>query len=176
MTAPEKGLLLVFTGDGKGKTTAALGMACRAAGNGLRVYIMQFMKGKWKTGEAEALKSLAPRVELEGMGDGFTWETQNRAQDMATAERAWTRAAEKLACGAYDLVIFDELNYVLDYAFLDTARVLEALRARPRHCHVILTGRNAPEALVAEADLVTEMRLVKHPYEQGVAAQRGIEF
>lgn len=176
MTDSKKGLLLVFTGDGKGKTTAALGMACRAAGNGLRVYIMQFMKGLWKTGEAEALAKLAPLVELETMGDGFTWETQNRAQDVATAQRAWARAAGKLASGAYDLVIFDELNYVLDYAFLDTAKVLEALRARPAHCHVIVTGRNAPAAVVAEADLATEMRLLKHPYEQGVAAQKGIEF
>ncbi len=172
----EKGLLLVFTGPGKGKTTAAFGMALRAVGHGMRVGVVQFIKGGWDSAERAAL-SRFENVDFQVIGDGFTWLTQNREQDVATAERAWAEAERMIGDPRYELIILDELNIVLHYGYLDQARVLAAFSARRLGLHIAVTGRNAPAALVELADLVSEVRAVKHPYrEQGVKAQKGIEF
>jgi len=172
-----KGLIIVNTGNGKGKSTAAFGLALRAAGNKMNVFIMQFMKGKWKAGERKFLARLTPEIEVIPMGDGFTWDTQNPDQDRATARKAFEIAKEKLMSGKYQLVIFDEINYVLDYRFLPLEEFLQTLRDKPEMVHVACTGRNANEKLIAMADLVTEMRCIKHPFaEQGIPAQKGIEF
>lgn len=172
----EKGLLIVFTGPGKGKTTAAFGMALRAIGHGMQVGIVQWIKGGQDSAE-RAVFSGFENVDFQVIGDGFTWLTQNREQDIATAERAWTEAERMIGDPRYELVILDELNLVLNYGYLDLARVLAAFSARRAALHIVVTGRNAPEALVAQADLVSEIRAVKHPYrEQGVKAQKGIEF
>jgi cob(I)alamin adenosyltransferase len=173
--ARSRGLLVVYTGHGKGKTTAALGMVFRALGRGLRVAVVQFIKGKWKTGErlfAERLPGLAFHV----MGLGFTWESDDLAKDKAAARAAWDTARAEIASGERDLVVLDELTYTFHYDFLSVEEVLEALAARPAHVHVVITGRNAPEPLVQAADLVTEMKLVKHPFEAGVKAQIGVDF
>ena len=170
-----KGLIIVNTGDGKGKSTASFGLALRAAGNKMNVFIMQFMKGPWKSGERKALQELADYVEYEAMGDGFTWDTENTEQDKKTARAAFKIAKEKLMSGKYQMVILDEINYVLDYKFFPLDEFLETLRNRPKDVHVVCTGRNANEKLIEMADLVTEMRLVKHPFEeQGIPAQKGI--
>ena len=172
-----KGLIIVNTGDGKGKSTAAFGIALRAAGNKMNVFIMQFMKGKWKAGERKAFDLLAPYVEVVPMGDGFTWDTENREQDCKTAGKAWEIACKNLTSGKYKMVVLDEINYVLHYNFLPKEVFLDALKNKPDDVHVICTGRNAPEELIEMADLVTEMRCVKHPFkEQGIPAQKGIEF
>lgn len=172
----EKGLLLVFTGPGKGKTTAAFGMALRAVGHGMRVGVVQFIKGGGDSAERAAL-SRFENVDFQVIGDGFTWLTQNREQDVATAERAWAEAERMIGDPRYELIILDELNIVLHYGYLDLARVLAAFSARRLGLHIAVTGRNAPAALVELADLVSEVRAVKHPYrEQGVKAQKGIEF
>jgi cob(I)alamin adenosyltransferase len=174
-TAPGKGLLLVYTGQGKGKTTAALGLVFRALGRGMRVAVVQFIKGKWKTGErlfAETLPALTFRV----MGRGFTWESDDLSRDRAAAEAAWRESAALIAAGEHQVVVLDELTYVLNYGFVPAAEVIEALRARPAHVHVVITGRNAPEGLLELADLVTEMRNLKHPFEQGHKAQIGVDF
>ena len=173
-----KGLLMVNTGDGKGKTTAALGVLVRAAGRGMHCCLIQFMKSKNdRYGEHESLETLG--VEVHTMGDGFTWDTKNPEQDIKTSENTWALCVEKMRSGQYDLLVFDELVYVLDYKFLDLNAVLEEIRsvrkAQP-HLHIIVTGRNAPEGLIEAADLVTEMREVKHPFHAGVYAQQGIEF
>ena len=172
-----KGLIIVNTGDGKGKSTASFGLALRAAGNKMNVFIMQFMKGPWKAGERKALKELANYVEYEAMGDGFTWDTENKEQDKKTARAAFEIAKEKLMSGKYQMVILDEINYVLDYKFFPLDEFLETLRNKPKDVHVVCSGRNANEKLIEMADLVTEMKLIKHPYDdQGIPAQKGIEF
>ena len=172
-----KGLIIVNTGDGKGKSTAAFGLALRAAGNKMNVFIMQFMKGQWKAGERKAFEKLSPYIEFEAMGDGFTWDTNNIEQDKATAREAFEVAKNKLLSGNYQMVIFEEINYVLDYKFFPEDEFLETLRNKPDMTHVVCTGRNASEKLIELADLVTEMKMIKHPFkEQGIPAQKGIEF
>jgi cob(I)alamin adenosyltransferase len=172
----EKGLLIVFTGPGKGKTTAAFGMALRAIGHGMTVGVVQFIKGGQDSAERTVL-SRFDHVDFQTIGDGFTWLTQDRERDIATAERAWAEAERMIGDPGYELVILDELNPVLHYGYLDLTRVLEAFGKRRPELHVVVTGRNAPDQLVEQADLVSEIRAVKHPYrEQGVKAQRGIEF
>ena len=172
-----KGLIIVNTGDGKGKSTAAFGLAMRAAGNKMNVFIMQFMKGPWKAGERKAFDSLAPYVEVVPMGDGFTWDTENIEQDKATARKAFEVVKEKLNSGTFEMVIFEEINYVLDYKFLPEDEVLETIKNKPEMTHVVCTGRNASKKLIEMADLVTEMKMIKHPFsEQGIPAQKGIEF
>ena len=172
----EKGLLMVFTGPGKGKTTAAFGMALRAVGHDMRVGVVQFIKGARDSAERTVL-SRFENVDFQTIGDGFTWLTQDRERDVVTAERAWAEAERMIGDPRCDLVILDELNPVLHYGYLDPARVLAVFSARRPDLHIVVTGRNAPEALVEQADLVSEIRAIKHPYrEQGVKAQRGIEF
>ncbi len=172
----EKGLLLVFTGPGKGKTTAAFGMALRAIGHGMCVGVVQFIKSGQDSAERVAL-SRFDAVDFQCIGDGFTWRGPNREQNRATAERAWAEAARMIGDPRYALVILDELNLVLHYGYLDLARVLAVVSARRPELHVAVTGRNAPAALVAAADLVSEIHAIKHPYRaQGVKAQPGIEF
>lgn len=172
-----KGLIIVNTGDGKGKSTSGFGLAIRAAGNNMNVFILQFMKGKWKAGEKKSFEKLAPNIEIVSMGDGFTWDTNNPEQDRATAGKAWAIARKKLMSGNYQMVILDEINYVLHYKFLPEDEILDALRNKPENVHVVCTGRNASEKLIELADLVTEMRCIKHPFsEQGIPAQKGIEF
>lgn len=170
------GLLLVHTGDGKGKSTAAFGMVARALGWNQKVGIVQYIKGKWITGERQFFKKFPGQVRYEIMGQGFTWDTQDRAQDIAAAEAAWATSVEMLQDPELDLVILDELNIALRYDYLDIDKVVADLNARPRDKHVVITGRNAKPELLAIADLVTEMTLVKHPFEQGIKAQRGIDF
>ena len=174
MSNPAHGLVLVNTGNGKGKSTAALGIALRAVGQGLRVSVIQFIKGKWKTGELETAQRLG--LEMTPMGKGFTWESENLEEDKALMRAAWTVASEKILSGDYDLIILDELNYVLGYGYLPLDDVIRCLKARPAHVHVVLTGRNAPEEIVEIADCVTEMREIKHPYRKGIPAQKGIDF
>ena len=172
-----KGLIIVHTGDGKGKSTAAFGLALRAAGNKMNVFIMQFMKGQWKAGERKAFEKLAPYVEVIPMGDGFTWDTENVEQDKATARKAFEIVKEKLLSDKYQMVIFEEINYVLHYHFFPEDEFLELLKNKPEMTHVVCTGRNASEKLIEMADLVTEMKMIKHPFkEQGIPAQKGIEF
>jgi len=172
----EKGLLIVHTGKGKGKTSAALGMVVRAIGHGMKVGVVQFVKGAMTTGE-KAVFDRFETVEFKPMGEGFTWDTQDRARDIAVTRTAWEEVKRMIADPSYDMVLADELNIVLRYEYLPLDEVLEVLAAKPERTHVIITGRNAPDALIAAADLVTEMTLVKHPFrEQGVKAQAGIEF
>jgi len=173
-----KGLLMVNTGDGKGKTTAALGVLVRAAGRGMNCAMIQFMKSKTdRYGEHESLEKLG--VEVHTMGDGFTWDTNNPAQDVKTSEETWALCVAKMRSGEYDLLVLDELVYVLDYKFLDVEKILTEIRAvrevQP-NLHIIVTGRNAPPELVEAADLVTEMTEIKHPFNAGIFAQQGIEF
>lgn len=172
----EKGLLIVHTGKGKGKTTAAIGLALRALGRGFKVGIVQFVKGKWETGEREALARFGDQVTVRVMGEGFTWETQDRARDVAAARAAFDLAKAMLADPAYRMVILDELNIVLRYDYLPLEDVLAALAARRPDLHVVVTGRNAKPELIEAADLVTEMVEVKHPFRAGVKAQAGVEF
>ncbi len=172
----ERGLLIVHTGAGKGKSTAAFGMVMRCLGHGMRVGIVQFVKGAWETGERKLLERFGDLVTCRAMGEGFTWDTQDRARDIAAARAAWEAAKAMLADAAYQLVLLDELNIVLRYDYLPLEDVLAALAAKPRDLHVVVTGRNAKPELIALADLVTEMTLVKHPFRAGVKAQRGIEF
>ncbi|WP_430459131.1 cob(I)yrinic acid a,c-diamide adenosyltransferase [Sphingomonas parapaucimobilis] len=172
----EKGLIIVHTGKGKGKTTAALGMVIRAVGHGMRVGMVQFVKGAMTTGEAAVLARF-PEVDFHAMGEGFTWNTQDRARDIATARGAWDEVKRMIGDPSYDLIVADELNIVLRYDYLPVDEVLEVLATKGAMTHVVITGRNAPEALIEAADLVTDMTQVKHPFrEQGVKAQKGIEF
>ena len=170
------GLIIVNTGDGKGKTTAALGLAFRALGSGFKVFMVQFIKGKWKTGEKKMADRLAPEIEIRPMGDGFTWVTQNREQDVATTTAIWEVSKEAIASGRYDLVILDEINVVMKLGYLDPQVVVDFLKARDPRQHVVLTGRGAPPAVVEAADLVSEIVPIKHPFKAGVKAQLGIEF
>jgi len=177
----EKGLLIVHTGKGKGKSTAAFGLALRALGNGLKVGVVQFVKGKWQTGERHVLEKFPEQIEMRVSGEGFTWETQDRARDIRAAEAGWAIAKEMIeACRAapprYDMIVLDELNIVLRYDYLPIAEVVEVLGNRPPALHVVVTGRNAKLELVEAADLVTEMTQIKHPFRAGVKAQKGIEF
>jgi cob(I)alamin adenosyltransferase len=173
----EKGLLIVHTGTGKGKTSAALGMVFRHIGHGYPVAVVQFTKSPaWDTGEARLLAKFPELVTLHIMGEGFTWETQDLKRDVAAAERAWAKALELMADPAFTLVILDELNIALRYDYLDLAAVIAALRGRREGLHIVVTGRNAKPELIAAADLVTEMTLVKHHFAAGVKAQPGIEF
>ena len=172
----EKGLLIVHTGKGKGKTTAALGMVLRAIGHGRKVGVVQFVKGAMTTGEKAVFDAFPDQVEFKAMGEGFTWNTQDRERDVATAREAWEEVKRMIADPSYDMVLADELNIVLRYDYLPVDEVLEVLTARPPMKHVIVTGRNAADALIEAADLVTEMTLVKHPFRSGVKAQAGIEF
>ncbi len=173
-----KGLLMVNTGDGKGKTTAAIGVIVRAAGRGLKCCMIQFMKSKTdRYGEHESLEKLG--VEIHTMGDGFTWDTNDKSQDIKTSEETWALCVEKMRSEEYELLVFDELVYVLDYKFLDLKMVLDeikAVREKQPHLHIIATGRNAPPELIEAADLVTEMKEIKHPFHVGIYAQQGIEF
>jgi cob(I)alamin adenosyltransferase len=172
----EKGLLIVNTGTGKGKTTAAFGMAVRTLGHGLKLGVVQFIKGALHTAERDFLGSL-PGCDFITMGDGYTWNTQNREADIATARKGWDEARRMISSGEYHMVILDELNTVLKYEYLPLEEVLGVIAARPPMVHVVITGRHAPEALIEQADLVTDMRVLKHPYrEQHVKAQRGVEF
>jgi cob(I)alamin adenosyltransferase len=172
----EKGLVIVHTGKGKGKSTAAFGMVFRAIGNGMRVGVVQFVKGRWSTGERKVLDAFPDQVELATMGEGFTWETQDRERDIAAARAAWEKGKAMIADPALDMVLLDELNIVLRYDYLPVEEVLEALAAKPEMKHVIITGRNARDELIEAADLVTEMEVIKHPFRAGVKAQKGIEF
>ncbi len=172
----EKGLLIVNTGPGKGKSTAAFGLALRMLGYGRRVGVVQFVKGAWHTGEKDAFAAFGDRVAWHTMGEGFTWETQDLKRDVAAAERAWQKALELIADPSISLVILDELNIALRYDYLDLAAVVAALKGRREDLHVVVTGRNAKPELVEAADLVTEMGQVKHHFAAGVKAQQGIEF
>jgi cob(I)alamin adenosyltransferase len=172
-----KNLVILNTGNGKGKTTAALGTAFRAMGHGWRVCMVQFIKGKWKPGEVRMAGKLAGgQFEVIPMGEGFTWESENLEKDKATAQRAWAIAKEKLLSGDFQLVILDEITYTITYKFLDLDDILETVRQRPSHVNVIMTGRGAHPSLVELADLVSEVHEVKHPYRQGILAQVGIEY
>ncbi len=178
----EKGLLIVHTGKGKGKSTAAFGLVIRAIGNGMRVGVVQFVKGKWQTGERPVLERFPDQVDMRVSGEGFTWDTRDRARDIAAAEAGWAAARAMIeACrGAaprYDMIVLDELNIVLRYDYLPIGEVVEALSHRPPGLHVVVTGRNAKPELIEAADLVTEMTLIKHPFrEQGVKAQKVSSF
>ena len=173
----EKGLVLVFTGQGKGKTTAGLGLVLRSLGHGERVAIVQFIKGGWEPGEARALKAFGDQVSWHALGEGFTWETQDRERDQQLVEQAWQTALGYLRDGAVKLVLLDELNVALKLGYIDAETVIAGLNERPELTHAAVTGRGAPAALVERADLVTEMTLVHHPFrEQGVKAQAGIEY
>ncbi len=170
------GLIIVNTGDGKGETTAALGVAFRALGNGFKVFMVQYIKGSWKTGEKKMADRLAPELEIRPMGDGFTWDTKNPAQDIATTLRIWEVSKDAIASGRYDIVILDEINVVMQLGYLDPAIVVEFLKLKDPRQHVILTGRGAPASIIEVADLVSEILPIKHPYDAGIKAQRGIEF
>jgi cob(I)alamin adenosyltransferase len=172
----EKGLLIVHTGAGKGKTTAALGMALRCIGHGMKVAIVQFIKGALDTAEERVLKSFDKQVVFLRMGEGYTWETQDRERDIQCAKEAWTAACEFLRDPGYAMVILDEFNIVLNYGYLSVEEVLPVLRQRPPMQHVVITGRSAKDELIEAADLVTEMGQVKHPFRKGVKAQKGVEF
>ncbi len=174
-TIAEKGLLIVHTGPGKGKSTAAFGLALRALGHGWKVGVVQFGKGAWETGERRVLERLG-EVSWHTLGEGFTWETQDRGRDVAAAGRAWAKAEELMADPSIRLLVLDELNIALRYEHLDLDQVVAALKARRPDLHVVVTGRNAKAPLIEAADLVTEMTLVKHHFASGVKAQAGIEF
>ncbi len=172
----EKGLVIVHTGKGKGKSTAAFGMVFRAIGNDMRVGVVQFVKGKWGTGERKVLEAFPGQVEMATMGEGFTWETQDRQRDIAAARGAWEKAKSMIMDPTLHMVLLDELNIVLRYDYLDVNEIIEFLKGKPEMKHVIITGRNAKDELIEFADLVTEMEMIKHPFRSGVKAQVGVEF
>jgi len=178
MTDSRRGLILINTGPGKGKTTAAMGTALRAVGNGMKVLMLQFLKGSWHYGELDAVKAFGENFVLKQMGRGFVkvGGAETDPEDIRMVEAAWDEAREAILSGEWDMVVLDEINYAIGYGMLDPAKVAETLKARPEMVHVILTGRNAHASLVEIADTVTEMRQVKHAYEGGVLAQRGIEY
>ncbi|MDR3557477.1 MAG: cob(I)yrinic acid a,c-diamide adenosyltransferase [Syntrophobacteraceae bacterium] len=172
---PEKGLLIVFTGHGKGKTTAALGMALRAAGHGMKVLVLQFIKGAWSYGELNSLKKVE-EIQIKPLGTGFTWKKENLEEDRRLAEAGWQEALSQINRAGYDMIVLDELNIILSLGLLPLKTVIEGLQSRTTS-HVVVTGRNAPEELVAIADLVTEMKMIKHPFpDRGLKASKGIEF
>ncbi|MDH3327826.1 MAG: cob(I)yrinic acid a,c-diamide adenosyltransferase [Desulfobulbaceae bacterium] len=170
------GLLILFTGNGKGKTTSALGQAFRAIGHGFKVCMIQFIKGNWKYGELDTAKQFAGLMDVHVMGRGFTWASEDMDKDIAAAREGWDLAKQIISEGKHRLVILDELTYLITYKMIDEQDVLDTLKARPGNMHVVVTGRGASEKLIQAADLVTEMVDVKHPYENGVKAQKGIEF
>jgi len=172
----ERGLLIVHTGKGKGKSTAAFGMVFRAIGHGFPVGIVQFVKGAWGTGERDVLEKFPELVTIKAMGEGFTWDTQDRQRDLAAARAAWDEAKRMIADPGLKMVLLDELNIVLRYDYLPLEEVIEVLSHKPRDLHVIVTGRNAKDELIEIADLVTEMTEIKHPFRSGVKAQAGVEF
>ena len=172
----ERGLLIVHTGKGKGKSTAAFGMVFRHIGHGMRAGVIQFVKGSWGTGERTVLEKFPELVTIKAMGEGFTWETQDINRDIAHARAGWEEAKRMIGDPSYKMVMLDELNIVLRYDYLPLAEVLEVLKNRPSDKHIVVTGRNAKEELIEIADLVTEMELIKHPFRSGVKAQAGIEF
>jgi cob(I)alamin adenosyltransferase len=172
----EKGLIIVNTGTGKGKTSAALGMVFRALGHGMRIGVVQFTKGAIETGEAAFAKQLEGRIDFYTLGEGYTWETQDRGRDIAVAAKAWSQARALIEDARYQIVVLDELNIVLKYGYVPLDEVLETLRRKREDLHVIITGRNAKDELIELADLVTEMKLIKHPYKSGIKAQKGIEY
>ncbi|MDB9319990.1 cob(I)yrinic acid a,c-diamide adenosyltransferase [Nodularia spumigena] len=176
-SVPEKGLIIVNTGNGKGKTTAALGMVLRSLGHGYKVAIVQFIKGAWEPSEKQVFSLWEDQIEFHAMGEGFTWETQDRDRDLDKASAAWQKSLEYIRNPDFQLVLLDEINIALKMAYLQVEDVLAGLAQKPPNKHVILTGRGAPAALIEKADLVTEMTLIKHPFrDQGVKAQPGIEF
>lgn len=172
----EKGLVIVHTGKGKGKSTAGFGIVFRALGHGMKIGVVQFVKGSWDTGERWVLEKFPEQVTISALGEGFTWETQDRARDIAMARGAWEQAKAMIMDESYDMVLCDELNIVLRYDYLPVEEVTEVLKAKPEMKHVIITGRNAKDELIEAADLVTEMEMIKHPFRSGVKAQKGIEF
>ena len=172
----EKGLLMVHTGKGKGKTTAAMGLAMRAIGNGMKVGIVQFVKGKWETGERQVLEAFPEQIEIRVMGEGFSWDSQDRQRDIAAASAAWEMAQEMIADPSFGLVVLDELNSPLRYDHLDINAVVAGLQAKREDLHVVVTGRNAKAELIEAADMVTDMTMVKHHFRADVKAQKGIEF
>ncbi len=178
MTDSRRGLILINTGPGKGKTTAAMGTALRAVGNGMRVLMLQFLKGSWHYGELDAVEAFGDKFVLKQMGRGFVkvGGAETDPEDIRLVQAAWAEARAAIGSGEWDMVVLDEINYAISYGMLDAAVVADALRSRPEMVHVILTGRNAHPLLVELADTVTEMREVKHAYEKGILAQRGIEF
>lgn len=176
MGQAQRGLLMVFTGEGKGKTTAALGAALRAVGQGLKVLMIQFIKGSWRYGELEAARRLGGALEVRPMGRGFVSPTRPDPEDVAAAEQAWQAALNEMRSDRYDMIILDEINYAVHYGMLTIEQVLQGLASRPERLHVICTGRYAHPRLIEAADLVTEMRLVKHPFEKGLRGRRGIEY
>ena len=176
----EKGLLIVHTGKGKGKSTAAFGLVVRAMGNGMRVGVIQFVKGKWETGERDILEHFPEQIEIHAMGEGFSWETQDKARDIAAARKAWEKSKQMIEASRgpnpeFDMILLDELNIVLRYDNLPLEEIIETLANKPEDLHVIVTGRNAKDELIEIADLVTEMTQIKHPFRSGVKAQKGIE-
>ncbi len=172
---PDKGLIMVYTGDGKGKTTAAMGTAIRALGSGMKVAVLQFIKGSWPSGEEQILKKMK-NCRFHKMGEGFTWDTKNFERDKLKAQQGWALAQKYVQDEKTHFVILDEINCCLDYGFLDIKDVLVLLKMKPRMKHVLFTGRGAPKKLIEFADLVTEMKCVKHPYEKGIWAQCGIDY
>ena len=172
----EKGLLIVHTGPGKGKSSAAFGMALRCVGHDMRLGVVQFIKGAWDTGERRALETFPELVTFKALGEGFTWETQDKERDIAAAKAAWEAAREMIADPTYAMVILDEMNIALRYDYLDVGEVIDVLVSRRPGLHVVVTGRNAKPELIEAADLVTEMTLVKHPFRDGVKARPGVEF
>lgn len=172
----ERGLLIVNTGLGKGKSTAAFGMAMRAIGHGMKIGIVQFVKGVWSSGERTVLEKFPDQVTVKILGEGFTWDTQDRQRDIRAARAAWDAAKELISDKSYGLIILDELNIVIRYDYLPLGEIVDTLKARPRDLHIVVTGRNAKPELIEAADLVTDMTLVKHPFRSGVKAQKGIEF
>lgn len=175
-TNPQRGLVLVHTGDGKGKSSSAFGVIARALGWGHDVAVVQFIKGAWETGERRFFDGFPEQLQWHTMGEGFTWDTQDKTRDIASAEAAFAKAVELMTSGAFDLVVLDEINVALSFDYLDVDNVLAQLEARDTRTSVILTGRGAPEALQTCADLVTEMREIKHPFQAGIKAQQGIDF
>ena len=178
MTDSRRGLLLINTGPGKGKTTAAMGTALRAVGNGMRVLMLQFLKGSWHYGELDAVQAFGQNFVMKQMGRGFVkvGGAEADAEDLLMVQKAWAEARDAIYSGEWDMVVLDEINYAISYGMLDPAKVVETLKSKPEMVHVILTGRNAHPTIVEAADTVTEMRQVKHAYEKGVMAQRGIEY
>lgn len=172
----KKGLLMVFTGNGKGKTTSALGLAFRALGHGYPVTMIQFIKGNWHYGEIDTVKQFGDLMEIHVMGRGFTWKSDDLEKDKAAAADAWDFASQTIKEGRHRLVILDELTYLISYKMVDEKKILDVLRNRPKGMHIAVTGRDASNGLIDAADLVTEMREVKHPYAKGIGAQKGIEF
>ncbi len=167
---------MVFTGSGKGKTTAALGLSVRAMGHGYKICIIQFIKGSWKYGELEAMKRFSDLMDFHVTGRGFSWKSEDIEKDRMAAQAGWQLAKEAIASRKYHIVILDELTYLIKLNMVDEKEIIQTLRNRPQHLHVVVTGRNAPSSLMESADLITDMQAVRHPLEKGIKAQRGIEF